>query len=528
MSRSVRKNTSTPRSAGIRIPRSEPVYHSEFCQDFYNGPDEHGDLAPGTSDPDRYTTGMHDDIFFLARANKKTKSGKKTANLKKGTSAVGNKKIEKSTYVASHRTEKQSRHIPREYEVPAYSPGKSIEIGGLVGIPISETYLSIEARKIEQQINGKTHVDLIDLTSLNLTQVNYHFSHMSVKDVIATVDLSHNSLKNIPECFQLSNISRFYARYNSLKSLNIKENMTLLTELDLNSNDITDFPSVEVLERMPSLCTLTLYGNKIKTLPVHSIRFLADIGLKDLNLSFNELTYLPDEICEMSRLRSLRLSNNYLKRLPRDIVQLKLVGPSSFDVTGNQLVYPPQDIAKLGMNNIRSYFSLENDSNIRFNQFKLIVVGHEGAGKTSIISYLMEHNVCANNVNSPSKMNTPPPCWSRELSDDSLFGNIPSAGPSLSSIGRTRSDVSTLSDATATSTAAGGRTVGLEISTLSLRIPSQTVSSLGAKNDANCIDTSAPLDDIVSLSIWDFAGQEVYHSAHEVYCIFYILVAPLG
>lgn len=513
---------STPRSAGIPIQSSDPssAFRSDFCKDFYNGPDEFGDTAPGTSDPDRYYTGLHahSDILMSKASNQKTKSGKKALNPKKS-STVSSKGIQKAVVIANNRTEKQSRHIPREHEMAAFSPGKSMEESVLLGIPISEKHLSVEAKKIEQQIAGKDIIDLIDLTRLGLTMITYLLSHLSKKKTILTVDLSHNSIKQIPDCFQLDIIQRFHARYNAIRSVCIKGSMNALLELDLNSNEITEFPSVDALEKMPSLKTLILYGNKIKTLPEDSIMYLAEIGLKDLNLSFNELSELPVQICEMTSLRVLRLSNNYIKRLPRDIVQLQLIGPNAFDITGNQLVYPPQDVAKLGMNNIRSYFSLENESSIRFNQFKLIVVGHESAGKTSIITYLMTYNVNTEALPSPvgsrGDASFPPP-WNRAHSDENIMGGIPLAGPSLRSVGRTRSGMSSISDASSTKPA--GRTVGLEISTLHLSIPNQQISGTPRVAQGSRIDAEVVDDDIVYLSIWDFAGQEVYHSAHEVIC----------
>lgn len=513
-SRNTYKPCTTPRSAGIRIPETPPIHKSEFTNDFYNGTNEHGDLAPGSSDPDRYPSGVYEDIYFMRVKNGgNSKTGKKLGNTKKNVQAVvGPKRALKAQAMANNRTEKQRRHVRREYDIPVCSPGTSVE-NPVVLSEFSETYLSFEAKQIELQINGRQSVDLIDLTSLHLTTVNYHFAHMSNKTSITKVDLSHNSLAKLPECFQLDNVHRFHAEYNKIKSVNITTSMRSLVELNLNSNEIVDFPSREVLRCMPSISNLVLSMNKIKNLPVDSMLYLAEIQLKDLNLSFNELTEIPNELCAISTLRSLRLGNNFIRRLPRTIVSLNLLGPNAFDVTGNQLVYPPQDIAKLGMNNIKSYFSLERDNRARFNQFKLIVVGHESAGKTSIISCLNEQNMDYLSSSS-GKSGISSPFCTREFSSDDL-SSVPPLIPSISYLGRTRSDVSSISDATAT--ARGGRTVGLEISTLNLKIPNQADNVMSsATDDEMRIDTTNTGDDVVQLSIWDFAGQEVYHSAHEV------------
>jgi GTPase SAR1 family protein len=497
-----------------------------------------GDLAPGTSDPEWYDSGRDDDgSYFLPRIKKTSKSSKrgKTGQPKKATPAPanGDRKAVKSNSVVNNRTAKQNLHIPREHEMMAFSPGMSMDESSLCGIPISHKNLSVETLKIEQQIQGtQLIVDLIDLTNLEIKDFNYQFTTMSNKTEIRIVDVSHNKLKKIPECFQLDNIFRFRARYNSLQTINVRSRMLNLKELDLNSNDITEFPSVEVLELMPKLTTLILYGNKIKTLPVASLKHLAESELQNLNISFNDLTELPVEIGDISQLKSLRMSNNYIKRLPRSIVNLNhLNSPNSFDVTGNQLVYPPQDIAKLGMINIISYFRIEDEnSNVRFNQFKLIVVGHESAGKTSIITYLMEYNVRAESQFSPSSG-----LGKRQNSDDSLSALSMASGgvPAAPLLRPMRSDLSSMSDGRSSprsfagsrgssrSNSSAGRTVGLEISTLNLRIPASRADwdSEAADEPADgraCNAAKLSGDDVVYLSVWDFAGQEVYHSAHEV------------
>ncbi|MBE9595057.1 MAG: 50S ribosome-binding GTPase, partial [Proteobacteria bacterium] len=83
----------------------------------------------------------------------------------------------------------------------------------------------------------------------------------------------------------------------------------------------------------------------------------------------------------------LNLSENQLKRLPAEIVELKNL--TLLDLSGNPLESPPLDIANKGIEAIRSYFKSLEAERRALNEVKVLLVGDGGAGKTSLVKQLL-------------------------------------------------------------------------------------------------------------------------------------------
>ena len=513
------------RSVQIRIPSdSSPVLQTNQVTDL-----EMGRSAEYDDDPYEH---------FASKMNKNKSKG----------FAKGNNRLPQTPTTAiqePRRSKKEKNHrkilTKAEGSYLGYEESRSIE--KQYTIPISDFSLSDEAKEIEKQISGKNSVDLIYLAGRGLKDIKYHFNTMAAKASINVINISHNSVQSIPECLQLPNVKRILAEYNSMKYICWAEKieMSSLIELNLSSNDLTEFPSVNALSQMPVLRTLILYSNKITNIPVDAAKKLAEIGkIADLNLSYNELISLPSEICDLSTLTSLRLRKNELTHLPDRIGELSL---RHFDIEENKLVYPPQNIAELGMEHIRSYFKLNSfkEEQSRFSQFKLIVVGHQGAGKTSTIACLMDHlQQYSESESSSNKIDT------------SIQSNIDGQSPNpYANTKYCTGDVDVERDSIPRPRSDSISTVGLDIRTLRVNVTPKA----GTKKDGIVFPISeskqSPIinsvfrnpelspdqpigkkqlppnsitDDVstFTLSIWDFAGQEVYHSAHEVqyFCIY--------
>ena len=273
--------------------------------------------------------------------------------------------------------------------------------------PVWDKFLSPEVIEITRQLSD-SDLDIIDelnLSSRNLSTVNYLFSDLQTKNIMA-IDISNNNLSHFPECFQLESVRRISLAANQIKSLSLSNTMTNLSTLVLSSNRIQQFPSVECLSHLPMLRQLNLHNNMIRYISRDSLAKIEDIGIVDLNLSSNRLKYLPDSIDVLQSLRRLQLRDNNLISLPTSITSLAL---ASLDVNGNKLTSPPQEVAARGFSAVVRYFQdLQLPTTphsvtvgpgtaperYRSCQYKLIVVGHESAGKTSTIRCLTRCIVC--------------------------------------------------------------------------------------------------------------------------------------
>jgi len=115
---------------------------------------------------------------------------------------------------------------------------------------------------------------------------------------------------------------------------------TRATQLDLSYNDITDLP--EAIVNLTQLESLDLRGSHLTQLP-ESIGNLT--RLKSLNLYGNKLTKLPESIGELTQLKSLILSGNELIKLPESIKNLTQL--PELDLSGQKLTELPESIGNL-------------------------------------------------------------------------------------------------------------------------------------------------------------------------------------
>jgi internalin A len=114
--------------------------------------------------------------------------------------------------------------------------------------------------------------------------------------------------------------------------------------------------------------------------------------LKYLLLDGNELSQLPDWIDELSELEYLNLDDNRLKHLPRSLTRLKRL--TELFVNGNpDLGLPSETVNKHNARNILDfYFRVVSADRQPLNEFKLILVGRGGVGKTTLVHRLVTDN----------------------------------------------------------------------------------------------------------------------------------------
>lgn len=156
---------------------------------------------------------------------------------------------------------------------------------------------------------------------IRLTRVNKRIlSTTSIFKNIHTLDLSFQKLTTIPPCiFQLTCL-----KYLSLHDTNIRvispdiSKLINLEHLYMYSNRIKDF---RACCNLPNLKKLDLSYNKIVEIPDEIDNL---ISLKKLSLEFNSISSISPNIGKLCNLKSLILFANYITSLPSELKNLKL------------------------------------------------------------------------------------------------------------------------------------------------------------------------------------------------------------
>jgi hypothetical protein len=137
-------------------------------------------------------------------------------------------------------------------------------------------------------------------------------------DTLETLDLSRNNLSSLPADFgRLKKLRTLFCSENSFTILpEVLADCPLLDIVGFKANQITTVPPRSL---NPNLRWLILTNNNITKLP-------ADIGnctrMQKLMLAGNKLTTLPQELSNCSNLELLRISANKLSSMPEWLLQM--------------------------------------------------------------------------------------------------------------------------------------------------------------------------------------------------------------
>ncbi|MEM1366928.1 MAG: COR domain-containing protein, partial [Cyanobacteria bacterium P01_H01_bin.15] len=201
------------------------------------------------------------------------------------------------------------------------------------------------------------------------------------------LELSEQHLSELPIAVtNLEQVKVLYLDNNSLTELPAEIGaMTQLTRLYLNHNRLTTLPPE--IGQLTNLTHLYLRDNYLTSLP-------AEIGqlenLTHLYLRNNQLTALPEEITQLQNLKRLYLSDNKLTVLPVGLEGLPQL--TQLDVRKNP-------IAPATQNSGDTASEIENPTEVikRYlaqqinpaNETKVMVLGRQGSGKTSVLRRLI-------------------------------------------------------------------------------------------------------------------------------------------
>lgn len=95
-----------------------------------------------------------------------------------------------------------------------------------------------------------------------------------------------------------------------------------------------------------------MYGNKVAEIIIPSKPDVLS-RLEKLDLGYNDLVYLPPELDQIKSLKTLRVMNNFLAKVPMRICDMDL---KSIDVSSNPITEPPTETCERGICSMRRYW----------------------------------------------------------------------------------------------------------------------------------------------------------------------------
>ena len=189
---------------------------------------------------------------------------------------------------------------------------------------------------------------LSQLQSLQTLNVNFCLLESLPEDLgsctsLVSLEVQDNCLEHLPNLIgNLTSLAALDLGQNNLQTLpDSMRCLGNLQELQLNNNKLS-FSSTTALTSLAKLKYLDLSFNQIGSLPNDLERLSS---LNHLNLSNNSLEVLPSSICSLSSLVVLKLSHNRLSALP-DHIGDHLQNLTELALDSNRLNHLPKSLAR--------------------------------------------------------------------------------------------------------------------------------------------------------------------------------------
>jgi len=203
---------------------------------------------------------------------------------------------------------------------------------------------------------------------------------------LTRLDLSGNWLTMLPTWIEeLAQLETLVINLNPLKKL--PENITRLSNLRmLGISNTKSLAASEAIGGLTNLEVLQLVGLRLNRIPewMRGLRHL-----KSIYLGGNRLTELPEWIAEFTELEFLEIESNRLRILPHSLRRLTKL--RALFIYGNPDLGLPSEIIQGGdaKKTLDYYFRVTSTDRQPLNEFKLILVGRGGVGKTTLVHRLV-------------------------------------------------------------------------------------------------------------------------------------------
>jgi GTPase SAR1 family protein len=107
-----------------------------------------------------------------------------------------------------------------------------------------------------------------------------------------------------------------------------------------------------MLEGLPELQELNMYGNNVSVILVPTNPKIL-CKLEILDMGYNNVSWLPDELDQLKSLRTLKVMNNLVSKVPMRICDMDL---KVIDVSSNPVTEPPFETCERGICSMRRYW----------------------------------------------------------------------------------------------------------------------------------------------------------------------------
>jgi internalin A len=186
--------------------------------------------------------------------------------------------------------------------------------------------------------------------------------------------------------FALPSLRHLSAGYNRISGLPSAVRLAVRLEtLELNDNPLESVP--EELASAQRLECIDFGECDLREIPnaVYSLRRLGRFSVEAGVTRGINTSRWPERLA----IRAMRHAKQRITEIPSEI--LKLTRLRSFEVLGQPIVTPPEEVVRQGLNAIRDYWRQREESGTDYLcEAKLLIVGEGGAGKTTLAAKILD------------------------------------------------------------------------------------------------------------------------------------------
>ena len=211
---------------------------------------------------------------------------------------------------------------------------------------------------------------------------------------VKTLKLGRNEFDSLPSEMgnYLKQCVKLDLQWNKLREVppSLLE-LPSICELNLSHNDLVNIPDVP--EWSPSLVVLDLSYNRLSSLPNSAVA----PTIRNLNISNNRFRNVPHCVCSFTSLTTLNIANNSeIVALPSELGRLKDL--LNLNLEGLHDLNDPPKAVRIKTADCMRYLRNKLHSARGFYHMKMMLVGKQAMGKTTLVARLHNNNKEIGNV----------------------------------------------------------------------------------------------------------------------------------